>query len=169
MHKSLAPILLVASLILPFSSVLAADKAPQKLTIKVKESKLRAKPKIWAAAVSDLKFGDTLTPLATESGLDADAGWIKVKTKSGVQGFVHPTAVTDRRVILSSSKEAAAEVDPSSVVLAGKGFNREIEQEFARLNPGSNFKQIDQIAAVKISEQELMQFVRAGKLGKGEI
>lgn len=133
------------------------------LTIKIKDSKLRSAPKLWAPSVSNLKFGDVLTPLGAENG------WYKVKMKGGTQGFVHPTAVTDRKVVLSSSKAASAKVDASEVVLAGKGFNKEIEKDFAVANPGSNFKQVDAVGAVKIPDAELVRFMREGKLGKGEI
>lgn len=141
----------------------AADNSGKVLTVKVKESKLRSAPKLWASAVGDLKFGDVLTPLAS------DGGWFKVKTSRGLQGFVHPTAVTDRRVILSSSKAASAKVDPSEVVLAGKGFNKEIEQDFSKKHPASDYRKVDAVGAVKISDQELREFLRSGKLGKGEI
>ncbi len=140
-----------------------ADSAGKPLTVKVKDTKLRSAPKLWASSVADLKFGDILTPISS------DDGWIKVKTSRGVQGFVHPTAVTERRVVLSSSKAASANVDPSEVVLAGKGFNKEVEQDFAKKHPTSNFRAVDAVSAVKIPDQELRNFLRSGKLGKGEI
>lgn len=133
------------------------------LTIKIRDSKLRSGPKLWAPSVRDLKFGDQLAAQGTEQG------WFKVKTSGGAVGYVHPSAVTDRKVVLASTKAAQASVDASDVVLAGKGFNKDIEREFAQNNPESNFKAVDQVAALRIPDQDLARFLRDGKLGKGEL
>ena len=134
-----------------------------KISVKVKDTKLRSAPKVWASGVADLKFGDTLQVVGT------DASWFKVKTAKGQEGFIHPAAVTDRKIVLSSSKVASTKVDSADVVLAGKGFNQEIERAYARDNPGNNFKKVDQVGAVKISESEMRAFLKAGKLGRGEL
>lgn len=146
-----------------FAGSSEARSSGETLTIKIRDSKLRSGPKLWTPAVRDLKFGDQLVAQGTE------AGWFKVRTASGAAGYVHPSAVTDRKVVLASKNTAQASVDASDVVLAGKGFNKEIEREFAQNNPESNFKAVDQVAALRIPDQDLVRFLRDGKLGKGEL
>lgn len=154
-----AAILLVSSCL----SVTTAQAAPSTKTahVRVRESKLRAQPKFWAASVSELRYGDPLTLVGQESG------WLKARTSRGKQGYVHPSVVTEKRIALSSDAAVDKRADTSDVVLAGKGFSKEVEREYAQSNPTLNFKAVNSMEQLKISDQELLSFMREGKLGMG--
>jgi hypothetical protein len=49
-------------------------------------------------------------------------------------------------------------------VLAGKGFNKEIENKYATINSNLNYAAVDRMERIKISTAELNQFVVKGKL-----
>ena len=141
-----------------------ADDSDKSISIKVRDTVVRSKPKAWAPGVSQVAYGNKVTVIGSESG------WLKVRTSSGKEGYLHPSAVTDKPVILSSPKGGVGkEVDPSEVVLAGKGFSKEIEQQYAALNPALKFGELNQIERVRISDSELVEFMRQGMLGKGRL
>lgn len=160
-HSVATPgLLLLGSII--FTALLAqADSSRATLQVRIRETKLRSQPKFWGATVADLKYSDSLTLLGN------DSGWLKVRTTGGKQGFVHPSVVTDKRIVLSSKAAVDTRTDASEVVLAGKGFSKEIEQEYAKNNPELNFKAVTKVEQVRISDQELLAFLREGKLGQG--
>lgn len=158
-----ALIIIALALIFVPSPSLARD-VPESVSIKVRETALRAKPKAWSPGIAGLAYGSKVTVLGSEEG------WFKVKTTSGKEGYLHPSAVTDRPVIISStSASVGKEADPSQVVLAGKGFSKEIEKEYASLNPSLKYSTLNQIERMRISDSELVEFMSQGMLGKGRL
>ena len=133
------------------------------LSVKVRAVKLRIAPQFWAAGSADLKYGD-------EVAVEKEAGeWYRVKTGAGKEGFLHSSALSERRVVLSSTKAPSKEADPSQVVMAGKGFSREVEQQYAGHGRESSYAQVNAMERLKISDAELLNFMRQGKLGPGEL
>ena len=152
--------------VLAFLPVIASakDTAQTTISVKVRDTVLRAKPKAWAPGVSSLSYGDKLSVIGSEEG------WFKVKAASGKEGYLHPAVVTDRVVVLKSAKGAPSkEVDPSEVVLAGKGFSREIEKQYASQNPTLKYGELNQIEKLRVADSDLLDFMRQGMLGKGRL
>ena len=50
------------------------------------------------------------------------------------------------------------------VALAGKGFNKQIEQSYSSKNPGLDFRTVDRIGQYRVPENELVNFIRWGDL-----
>jgi len=141
-----------------FSSAVVSA-TPDSLYVKVRTTKLRAQPQQWAPAVADLRYGDSATPLG-KSG-----AWHNVQFGSR-SGYLHDSALTSRKVVLQASDSVAGSTD-RDVVLAGKGFNSEVEKNYAAQNSSMNYSEVDKMERLTISDSEMTAFVRAGKLEGG--
>ena len=153
----------LSALLIAAFSIAGALADSSIVQVRVKESKLRSQPKFWASGTADLRYGDSLNVVGSEEG------WLKVKTRGGASGFVHPTTVTDREIVISRSGSVPSAADRSDVVLAGKGFNREVEKEYAASNPALDFRSVDSMERYKVGSGELLSFLREGKLGNGRL
>ncbi|MFN8389809.1 MAG: SH3 domain-containing protein [Bdellovibrionota bacterium] len=150
----------VMSSLLFASSTLAA---PDALFVSVRDAKLRSRAEFWSPTTSDLAYGDQL------SVLSANGDWFRVKDSRGHEGFIHQSAITDRKVVLKSSAQfSAQQADQNDVVLAGKGFNSEVEKKYAAGNHGVNFPAVNAMEQRKVSQRELADFIGSGQLGKKE-
>ena len=149
------------SLALAFGTCVSPARAEDEaISVKVRDTRLRAQPKAWAPGTQTLTYGTRLTVLGTQDG------WFKVQTTNGKQGFVHPSAVTDKKIVFNSSKSPEAQTDSADVVLAGKGFSKEVESVYAKSNPSLKFGELNQIETLRVSDGELYAFMRQGMLGK---
>lgn len=133
----------------------------QLVYVQVKDTKLRATPQFWGASAADLKYGDQLTVISSQDG------WLKVKNGGKAQGFVHVTAVTPRKVVLSAKGDSVvAQADRGDIVLAGKGFGPAAERALVASGGGGDFRAVDAMERLRVSSQDILQFVREGKLTK---
>lgn len=130
--------------------------------VQIKSSKVRSAPKIWASAVASVSYGDSLTVSETNDG------WSKVSTSNGKSGFIPSSALSPKKVILaSSSRVSQSAADPTDAILAGKGFDQNVESQFAAQSNG-NYKAVDTMEKLKVSDSELKAFVVAGELTGGK-
>lgn len=139
--------------------VSAQFQSSQKLSVLVRESKLRAAPNHWSEARADLKYGDTVTVTAPGEI------WIEVASETGVKGFVHASAVSARRVVLKAGAQPeGAEVDSANVVLAGKGFNEDVEEMYRSETKDLNYAAVDSWEKSLITADALDSFMKTGGL-----
>ena len=68
--------------------------------VQVASARVRSAAKHWASSVAEIKFGDKLQEISR------DSNWIKIRTKSGEEGFVHVSAVTERTVVVRGAESA---------------------------------------------------------------
>ena len=149
---------LVIMLVSAFSSFTTASASASEVYVTVRETKLRSKGEFLASVIANVRYGDKLSVVK-----DSDT-WLQVSF-GGKQGFIHRSAISERKVVLSSSKEfSGSNVDQNDVVLAGKGFSSEVERQFAKSNSQLNFSGVEAMERVKISSSELDAFVKQGKL-----
>ncbi len=145
-------------IMIPFS-VLAGNSP---LYVKVRQAKIRSQPKQWAPSVSNLKYGDRLDVLSEEDG-----AWLKVR-KGGTNGYLHSTAVSERVVVFQTKGSVASKGNDKDVILAGKGFNKEVEKSYASKKPKLNYREVDRMERMSVSDSDIASFVKAGKLGGGQ-
>jgi hypothetical protein len=146
-------LLLGVLIFIPASSFAASES----LYVKVREAKVRAEPKQWAPSVASLKYGDRV------SVVSEDGAWLKLSS-----GYLHSTAVSERKVILEASKSVNKGGDDKDVILAGKGFNKEVENSYAAKNRNLNYGEVDKMERVKVGDRELASFVGEGRLQGGK-
>lgn len=133
--------------------------AADDLFVKVRSTKLRSAPQHWAPAAQSLSLGDKLTPTGESS-----AGWVKARTKNGAVGYVHESTLTERRVNMRSASATGGAESASDVVLAGKGFNKQVEKEYAASNPNLDFAAVDAAERIRVDDRDVLAFLKSGGL-----
>jgi uncharacterized protein YgiM (DUF1202 family) len=131
------------------------------LVVKVQSTYVRKEPKFYSSPTATLTAGESVTQLSSQ------AGWFKVRTSQGVEGWIHSSAVQTGKLKVASmdrSMQTAATAD--EVALAGKGFNRQVEDEYKSRNKGLNFAEVDRMLKIKVSPDELRRFLMDGKLAE---
>lgn len=141
---------------------MAADRDPGTVFVQVKTAKLRKEARQWAPSTADLSYGDALAVVSVQPG------WLEVRTAGGTEGFIHESAVNRRKVILASSRSTLADaaVDDTVVVLAGKGFNDEVERLYAKAG-AANYAAVDSVQRRKKPDDRMIAaFIHDGKLNE---
>ena len=151
--------LFAAVTLAPFPATAAASSG-ETAYVQIKTTKLMDQAKLWGKPVTTLSYGDAVEI----TGSEPKAGWIQVKTKSGKSGYLHQSALSSQRIVLRSGGSAGGNSDQSDVVLAGKGFNNEVERQFASGNSTVDFNAVDQMEQLRVSPAELAQFIKQGQL-----
>lgn len=150
--------LLISSILPPLADLHAAP--PRPLYVQVRESTLRSEPQFWSPTVQILKYGDVLEPLGAVPGSKA---WLKAKVGER-EGYVHVSAVTSRKVVFNAStKSDMVRGASGDVVLAGKGFNKQVENHYGA-SKGLDFEVVNEVEKVKVDPLEQAAFIRDGGL-----
>jgi hypothetical protein len=82
-----------------------------------------------------------------------------------LEGWVHGSAVEEPSFSLTARRTAGTGTTADEVALAGKGFNEQVEQQY-RQTTDLDYTWVDRMAAMKVSEAEMEQFLKQGKLGE---
>ena len=155
MKKHIAVLILLFSLSMPFTAW------GQNVFVSVRETQLRPKPDFLSVG-SVLKYGDMLSII--ENG----SSWINVRTIFGKQGYIHRSAISERQIVLNSqSSFHTSGASQNDVVLAGKGFSREVEEQFAAQNRTLNFREVDAMERPRVAPADLATFTKQGQLNDG--
>jgi hypothetical protein len=135
--------------------------AAETVSVQVQVAKLRSSPRQFAPGTADLAFGDSLTVTAKNKD------WYQVTLPDGRTGFVHESAVTGKRIVLTSRQVTLADVavDESQVYLAGKGFNGTVERTFAASEREANYAALGRMKSSRtVSDESAVAFIESGKL-----
>jgi len=131
------------------------------LIVKIQTTQLRKGPQFFSSPLVSLKAGDSLEKLGEQDG------WIKVKTPGGVFGWVHSSAVETKKFsLLAMDKNLKTQTSASEVALAGKGFNKQVEESYRAKHAEVNFVLVDKMLQVKVSSSQVEDFLKKGKLGE---
>lgn len=145
-------------------AVLAAAAAvllAETLVIKVQTTSLRREPKFYAASVAVLQQGDTLEQISTAGG------WIQAKTAAGVTGWVHESAVESRKFKLAAmDKGLKTQATAGELALAGKGFNKQVEDSFKARDTGADYAAVDRMLKIMVASETVRAFIEKGRLDK---
>jgi hypothetical protein len=156
--------LLIALLILiplQTQSIAEVTTSQGTVSVMVRMAKLRLVANHWSTAVEDLPFGTELR-LIGQSG-----AWTEVETAAGKHGFIQTAATSTRKIVLVAGpgvdKPAMGSTD---VVLAGKGFNSDVEDLYQDQMPDLDMAFIDRWEHEVPSDAELESFLIDGGLLK---
>jgi hypothetical protein len=150
-------------------TVLAAPALDQKyLSVTVQKTQVRATAGYLGSVLGILYYGDRVAVLAPPSGAPAD--WVYVLGPDGkLTGWVNRTALTEKRIVLSSGGAAAAQTASSGdVALAGKGFNSDVEAEY-KSDEKLDYTWVDRMQTFVIPPESLAAFVRQGGLNEAGV
>ena len=153
---SVSILALAALLVMVWGQVLAVG---QVLTVQVQKTQLRAAPSFTGKPVAALSNGQSVTVL------EENSPWFMVNAPGG-KGWVHQSAVAERKVsLLAGSRDAAATVDDREVSMAGKGFNQEIEQAYRKDN-SKGYAAMEKMLRFNYTPEECTAFLDAGQRSK---
>ncbi len=132
-------------------------------SVQIKEGALRSTPSFMGKIIAKVFYGDRVEEMASKNG------WAKVMPAGKTQpGWIHDSALTHKKIVLTAGK---GDVDQAAtgdeIALAGKGFNDQVENAFKEKNPKMDFKMIDQMENMVVSDSRMRQFLQAGQVHPG--
>ena len=149
--------LAAAALLLAAGLAWAAGEA---MSVQVREGQLRAQPSFLAALVATLPYGERVQ-VAGEQG-----PWKKVTSSQGASGWMHVSSLTPKAVVLQGGQGAAVgSASGEEMALAGKGFNKDVEADFAAHNRGANFAAVNKMEqSYRFAQPQILAFAQEGGL-----
>lgn len=143
-------ILPIAGIVL-LAAATAALAAMGTMSVQVRETQVREKPSFLGKIVTTLSYGDRVE-IIEEKG-----AWQRSE-----QGWLHKSALSSKTIVL---KAGAADVQHSAsgdeVALAGKGFNKEVEDEYRQRN-SLDYSWVDRMETYIVSQDQMMVFMQEG-------
>ena len=133
------------------------------LSVQVREGQLRSTPSFLGKIVAKPSYGERVTLLQDQGD------WKKVAIQGGVQGWMHASSLTTKKIIL---KAGTANVQTSAtggeIALAGKGFSEEVEKQYKNLNRNLDYAWINRMERFQVSPEEMQAFLKQGELVPAE-
>lgn len=139
--------------------ILATVLVAETLMIKVQSTYLRKEPKFYASTIAVLKAGEVVEKISTANG------WYQVRTAQGTVGWLHSSAVqTGSFNLAATDKTLTTKATADEIALAGKGFNKQVEESYKAKNSEANFAAVDRMLKIKVSRDQLLKFLKEGML-----
>lgn len=131
----------------------------QNMSVQVKQSSVRSSPSFLGNIIQHVTYADTLHVLANRGD------WANVALPNGKSGWIHASALSEKKIVLrSGSHEASSTASSDEIMLAGKGFSAEVEADYRSKNTSLNYDRLDKMEKYAISQKQLGEFMREGKL-----
>ena len=130
------------------------------MSVQVRQGNIRNSPSFLGKVVLKVNYGDRLINLGEYQG------WVNVRlSNKNLGGWIHQSALTTKKILLNAG---AADVKnyagSDEVALAGKGFNKQVENRIRAKNPSMNFRWIDRMEAMKVRQDEVSLFLKNGEV-----
>ena len=127
------------------------------MSVQVKDAQLRDKPSFIGKVVGALAYGDRVEVQ------ESQGAWARVGLPGGAAGWIHTSALTSQKVVLSAGKDnAKVGASGDELALAGKGFNSDVEAQFKKTHKDIDFSVVDKMEKIKISSSEMQAFLKDG-------
>lgn len=135
----------------------AAD--PVQMSVKVKETQLRASASYMAKIVAVLAYGDRVTVIQKQKD------WAKVSFPAKkLEGWVNLAALQDKPIVLKAGSETVEkQASSGEVALAGKGFNSDVEAKYKQDNK-LDYTWVDRMEGFVVTPQQVAAFFAQGGL-----
>ena len=122
--------------------------------IAVQTAVLKNSTGFFAGSLAELPMGTEVTLL------DEKGKWAQVRAGNQT-GWVTSVSLSSRRIVAGGSSTTVTEV-----ALAGKGFSPDMELEYRK--NGLDYTYVDSMERMAIPSNELLNFITAGSLARGE-
>lgn len=129
----------------------------ESMSVQVKEAMVKSKPSFLSKTLETLRYGDKV------EASDAEGDWTKVKSKKG-SGWLHLSSLTTKEIVLKNSGKTGHGASNSEVVMAGKGFSKEVEDSYKKTNRDLNYRDVDLVEKSRPTLSSVTKFADAGKL-----
>jgi hypothetical protein len=130
------------------------------MSVQVQDGKLRADPSFLGKVIGSVSYGDAVTVIRLQDP------WFFISTKTGqLTGWIHSSALSEKEIVLrAGDANVQKTASQREIALAGKGFNADVEKEYKTRNPNLDFEWIDRMERMVVSDEEIRQFIKVGKL-----
>ena len=121
---------------------------------------LKSSTWFFASNRGTVSYGDQV------SVIQVSGKWAEVRSasNSSLSGWMSSANLSTRRII---SSEGTGSATASEVALAGKGFDRDIENAY-RARGNLNYADVDRTEGFVMPESELLRFLTEGRLATGD-
>lgn len=136
--------------------------AAQILSVQVRSGQLREKPGFLSKPIANLPYGDRVNLVGEKND------WKQIaSSKKGLTGWMHVSALTEKQIILNpTNKDVAAAASSDEIALAGKGFNKQVEDKY-REQANLDYAKVDEMEKIVVPQKYIRDFLAKGKLGNG--
>ncbi len=153
---------ILAAVVLLAATVAASSATAKSMSVTVRETQARATPSFLGGVIAVLAYGDRVDIL------EEQRDWLKIALPGGGQGWVHRSALTEKRVVLQAgSSRVENTASGSEVALAGKGFNKEVEAQY-RAENDLDYTWVDRMEGFQVPMEEVVAFIEEGGLNPSE-
>jgi len=130
------------------------------MSVQVRSGQVRSTPSFMGKVVADLVYGDQVIT-SEEQG-----GWIKIQVPAkGINGWMHSSALSTKKIELKAGSAGVTQTaSGQELALAGKGFNKQVENEFKAKHPNMDFTWIDRMEKFQVNPNEMQRFLKQGGL-----
>jgi hypothetical protein len=135
-----------------------AQKRGDTMYVNVQKASLKTSTGFFAGTAGTLAFG------AQVKVQEVNGKWVKVQSATGasVTGWIAAASLTSKRITQGSNT-----VSSSELAMAGKGFSAEVEKQY-KTTTNLNYAGVDAVEKIVVSDKDLLSFLEAGHLAKGE-
>lgn len=139
----------------------AAMLVAETLIVKVRSTYLRKEPKFYSQTIGPLRAGESLEKISSQGG------WLKVRTSTGLIGWVHSSAVQQKKFsLLAMNKTLKTKTSANEVALAAKGFNKQVEGKYRARHKNISYTWVEKMLQFKLSAAQIRDFLKRGKLAE---
>jgi len=130
------------------------------MSIQVKKGEIRSTPSFLGIIVARLSYGDRVY-VREERG-----PWVRVGLPGNKnEGWIHASILTSKKIVLNpGTGDVQTSASGDELALAGKGFSKQVENEFKEKNPNINYAWIDKMEKFVVSQEQVKQFLKEGEL-----
>jgi len=150
----------IISILIIFTGFAAFAIQQKMMSIQVKKSAIRSSPSFLGKIVDQLKYGDRVAVRNTKGS------WYFINRLSGkTGGWMHSSALSNKKIVLNpGTSDVEQDASSDEITLAGKGFNKQVENDFKSKNPQVDFKWINRMEEMTVSQNQIQVFISKGQL-----
>jgi len=151
------------SVLFSLTALCAYAAGEKMMSVQVKQGQIRSAPSFLGRIMVSLSYGDRVLML------EEKGSWIRVSVPhSGVEGWIHTSALTTKKIVIrAGTKDVSLAASSDELALAGKGFNKQVEQEFKVKNPRIDFTWVDRMEKIVVTPGQIQRFLKEGGLSAG--
>lgn len=138
--------------------LIQAALSAETMSVQVKKSFLKGTPSFLGKNITTLYYADQVKFISKREA------WMQV-SKDKKKGWLHGSVLTDKKIVLNrGSSKAISGVSSDEIILAGKGFNSQVEKKYRQSNPKLRFDLVDKMERYTVPLEIERAFAKNGKL-----
>jgi uncharacterized protein YgiM (DUF1202 family) len=139
------------------AAAVAQVKEGQTAYVTAKSLAVKSGTGFFARTLGTLKYGDPVTVVRI------NGKWAEIRSSVQINGWAAHANLSAKRVTASGGSSASSR----EVAMAGKGFNEEVENVY-KSSHTVNYGAVDAVESQVVGDDELLTFIREGRLSMGD-